>query len=1117
VSRHRLLGGKESFIQSNSGYFSQPPDAVGNDQERQGNDMHILVISRSTGRSRRRVASLMDSYAVRTGESSWSTPITREALAELRAALRRVASRTACVGCYVNVGRSRLRLAWTVGRGGEFEPTGATPVAWMRRKHKPVVPVWVRRLALLAAAGGVSHDIGKASCGFQRKLNSAEPVSDAVRHEWLSMQVRRRLRAMDWRAAWDLGGREGTAMTTVPEFMRHGITSALDAVDFLIVSHHGLLGPKRSDQNRSRAALPDDSLHIREVKEALSRDTLLPQAKLDARTLAEMNAAERRLTAMSETVFPAGWWASAVFARAALVFADHTVSGVERKDRKAALYANTVRPSGGKGRSVLNQSLDWHLTEVSRRAADVLPRMMRPDLQGLSLDTVEHILKPNPEPGGRFQWQDAATDALVQLRERQPDAPVLVLNLAGTGSGKTRMNAKAACALARGPVRFSVALSLRTLTLQTGDALKHQLHVAADELAVVIGDAVVTQLHESRQRSSASKLDDDENPLVDDHDTTPGDFDLPPWLDAWVTQHPSQARLLGAPLLVSTIDYLIAAGEPHRQQHHVSALLRLLSSDLVLDEIDSYDPKAMVAVLRLILMAGLCGRNVIASSATLAEPVAQAVCRVYVAGVQGRADMKGRAGAAPVQVVFLSDAQAPQCFDTADYTRSFEAAYRGYVEQGLLSLDEPDRPRVRWATVVEATHPTWWGKDQYARVSADERGEGWMRYVVKAAKRLHRAHAWAFPGSTSKVSFGLIRVANIRPAISLARFIAAAGDGTDSTIRVQVACYHSQELLIQRHLKEARLDHLLSRSAGDEHLHRDPDLIERVRRADGRDVMFIVVATPVEEIGRDHDFDWAVIEPSSSQSIVQTAGRVNRHRLAPVTKPNIAVLDLNYLAAVRADRMDGAEPVFVRPGLEGDFPRALGEKAYPKHRLSALLANEFTVDARLRFRTEQYELSRLDDASLTAALTMPLEMITSTAIRPDPKLMAQVFYDAYPLREPSFKVELTVDPELDPDRQLKRWEKTAAGWRPLVTEYGEGHGTQARHPLDWLAWNLDELIEAAQALDLSADQCLCVEVNMPRRGDDAESADALKQLRWDRSFGFWMAPKLLHSAAGASA
>lgn len=537
----------------------------------------------------------------------------------------------------------------------------------------------------------------------------------------------------------------------------------------------------------------------------------------------------------------------------------------------------------------------------------------------------------------------------------------------------------------------------------------------------------------------------------------------------------------------------------------------------MLDEIDSYDPKAMVAVLRLIHMAGLCGRNVIASSATLAEPVARAVCSVYRAGVEARRAMKGRSAVA-LPVMLISDGQAPERIDMGsgdDASTVFAMRYRQYVDRGLRRLDSPECPVTRRATVVGVTKPRWWSGLPKTLPDQTVRAETWMQQVRKAARDLHNAHAWLFPGTASRVSFGLIRIANILPAVHLARFIAER-DETDSMVRVQVACYHSQELLIQRHLKEASLDRLLNRSAGDEHLHRDPDLIERVRRADGRDVMFIVVATPVEEIGRDHDFDWAVIEPSSSQSIVQTAGRVNRHRLVPVSKPNIAVLDLNYRAAVRAECMDGADPVFIRPGLEDDYPRDSGGKAYPKHRLSALLASEFTVDARLRFRTEQYELSRLDDVSLTAALAMPLEMITSTALHPDPKLMAQAFYDAYPLREPSFKVELTVDPELDSNKRLKRWEKTAAGWRSLVTEYGEGQGTQTRHPRDWLAWNLDELVEEAQALDLSADQCLCVEVNLPGHGDDVKSADALKRLRWDRSFGFWTAPELLHSGAGAA-
>jgi CRISPR-associated endonuclease/helicase Cas3 len=53
------------------------------------------------------------------------------------------------------------------------------------------------------------------------------------------------------------------------------------------------------------------------------------------------------------------------------------------------------------------------------------------------------------------------------------------------------------------------------------------------------------------------------------------------------------------------------------------------------------------------------------------------------------------------------------------------------------------------------------------------------------------------------------------------------------------------------------------------------------------------VATPVEEVGRDHDFDWAVIEPSSYRSIIQLAGRVRRHRKEAISTPNIAIMQYN--------------------------------------------------------------------------------------------------------------------------------------------------------------------------------------------------------------------------------
>jgi CRISPR-associated endonuclease/helicase Cas3 len=60
-------------------------------------------------------------------------------------------------------------------------------------------------------------------------------------------------------------------------------------------------------------------------------------------------------------------------------------------------------------------------------------------------------------------------------------------------------------------------------------------------------------------------------------------------------------------------------------------------------------------------------------------------------------------------------------------------------------------------------------------------------------------------------------------------------------------------------------------------------------------VVFILVATPVEEVGRDHDFDWAIVEPSSYRSIIQLAGRVLRHRKLEqdIQKPNIALMQYN--------------------------------------------------------------------------------------------------------------------------------------------------------------------------------------------------------------------------------
>ncbi|MDR8345993.1 hypothetical protein FPK41_23920, partial [Acinetobacter baumannii] len=76
------------------------------------------------------------------------------------------------------------------------------------------------------------------------------------------------------------------------------------------------------------------------------------------------------------------------------------------------------------------------------------------------------------------------------------------------------------------------------------------------------------------------------------------------------------------------------------------------------------------------------------------------------------------------------------------------------------------------------------------------------------------------------------------------------------------------------------------RKTGNEQIEQDDEIINLIQKSSSLNIPFIVIATPVEEVGRDHDFDWAIIDASSVQSIVQTAGRVNRHRLEKVQQPN---------------------------------------------------------------------------------------------------------------------------------------------------------------------------------------------------------------------------------------
>ncbi|MDF5828197.1 hypothetical protein P4233_11125 [Pseudomonas aeruginosa] len=64
------------------------------------------------------------------------------------------------------------------------------------------------------------------------------------------------------------------------------------------------------------------------------------------------------------------------------------------------------------------------------------------------------------------------------------------------------------------------------------------------------------------------------------------------------------------------------------------------------------------------------------------------------------------------------------------------------------------------------------------------------------------------------------------------------------------------------------------------------------------------------EVGRDHDYDWAIVEPSSMRSIIQLAGRIRRHRSGFSGEANLYLLSRNIRS------LEGQNPAFQRPGFE---------------------------------------------------------------------------------------------------------------------------------------------------------------------------------------------------------
>ena len=445
--------------------------------------------------------------------------------------------------------------------------------------------------------------------------------------------------------------------------------------------------------------------------------------------------------------------------------------------------------------------------------------------------------------------------------------------------------------------RFSVALGLRTLTLQTGDAFRQILNLDEDDMAVLIGSAAVRKLHddEEKKKNEDTFSGSESADLLRDFDTdyhvryegALADNALKRWLEA----SPKLNKMVSAPILVSTIDHLMPGTEGTRGGRQIAPMLRLLTSDLVLDEPDEFGLTDLPALTRLVYWAGMLGSKVVLSSATLAPALVEGLFKSYSAGRNAYHQSCGELQSQPaVCCAWFDETQAEHAViaDSEDFLQQ----HQRFTDKRTARLENiPPKRKAELLPLPRQVH------------AIASFGEA----ISEGMQQLHQQHHQEDQGKKKKLSIGLVRMANIGPLVAVAKHLLQSSPPADTTVHYCV--YHSRFPLIVRSEIEGVLDAVLNRKEQQD-IWQLPIIKNAIKGTGTTNHIFVVLASPVAEVGRDHDYDWAIAEPSSMRSIVQLAGRVLRHRDTLPESSNVLLLEMNYRG------MTGERPAFCRPGFE---------------------------------------------------------------------------------------------------------------------------------------------------------------------------------------------------------
>lgn len=941
--------------------------------------MMVTFVSQCKKKALGRTRRVLDAFANRIGDNTWQTVITQEGLLAVKKLLRKTASKNTAVSCHWIRSRSRTELVWVVGNRSCFNELGLVPVNSTQRSalDSGLESNWYTKedIKLLSQMAALLHDLGKASIAFQCRLQKELSGKNIYRHEWVSLRLFLAFVGSDDDETWlqrmvSPTVQDDESWTRNGRYWRDGIDreSPLPfqslpplaaAIAWLVVTHHRLpvvpvydvddrqhyLGKKKP--NFSADQLPDLFKSLgsdwNEIPHTSDLEAITPYWSFYGKLPFMLPKWRNRLANLAGKLFnlkissETGDWLSNPYvmhlARLTLMLSDHHYSSLasdsrerEQGDMGDTLYANTDKNGS------LKQTLTEHLLGVARKSGSIAHSLPLIE-QGLPrLAGHRRLKKRSNSP--RFHWQNKAADMATEVRAASAKNGAFIVNMASTGCGKTLANARVLYSLSEPDegMRASFALGLRTLTLQTGRSYREDLHLSEDELAIRVGGAASSRLFEyyeaiAEKTGSASTqelLEEDGHVIYD------GLLEGHSVISKALSD-PRIQKLLAAPVLVCTIDHLMPATEAQRAGRQIAPMLRLMSSDLVLDELDDFDISDLPALTRLVHWAGLLGSRVLISSATLPPSLVEGMFQAYLAGrqhFQRNRSIAGMQGMVKLDLPCIWVDEFNTRHTSCTNSQEFEQAHARFVKSRIRQLDKSvDRDGAKQGGALLPIEIMANKREDIAREFSGS--------VKEAILQAHEAHSEICPISGKCISFGLVRMANIEPLCGMAQSLLR--DDAPANVRLHICVYHSRFPLLLRSAIEHQLDTTLNR--------REPAAVYELQSVRNcidsypeENHVFIVLGSPVTEVGRDHDYDWAVVEPSSMRSLIQLAGRVQRHRQKTRKEANIYIYAKNLRHFYREKGADGQpKAVFIKPGFEQEKANADAPFRLISHDLEKLM------------------------------------------------------------------------------------------------------------------------------------------------------------------------------------